>query len=233
MRVLSRLLAALAALALVVQSAAAQSILRDAETEALLKDMAAPLIAAAGLEPRNVDIVLVNDPSVNAFVAGGQAVYINSGLINTADTANQVQGVIAHELGHVTGGHVVRMSEGASAATGITLLSLLRASGFAQSFCTALLRLGMPAPEAACLLSALLEVTGGCYDITSLGASFALLSFAIGWGGICVHFQILSSVSKIRVSRLRFTLFRLLHGVIAAVIANLFTPFLPKQRRYF
>ena len=125
MRALSRLLVILAALAFTVQSATAQSILRDAETEALLRDMAAPLVAAAGLDPKNVDIVLINDPSVNAFVAGGQAVYINSGLINAADTANEVQGVIAHELGHITGGHVIRSSEGANAATGITLLSLL------------------------------------------------------------------------------------------------------------
>ncbi|MCJ2188588.1 M48 family metalloprotease [Novosphingobium beihaiensis] len=104
--------------------AAAQSILRDAETEALLHDMATPLIKAAGLDPANVDIVLVNDSSVNAFVAGGQAVYINSGLINEADTAGEVQGVIAHELGHVAGGHAV-LNRGGKAATGISLLSLL------------------------------------------------------------------------------------------------------------
>lgn len=125
MRVLSRLLGAVAAALLAIQPAAAQSILRDAETEALLRDMAAPIAAAAGFPPGNVEIVLINDPSVNAFVAGGQAIYINSGLINTADTANEVQGVIAHEMGHITGGHIIRSSEGAKAATGITLLSLL------------------------------------------------------------------------------------------------------------
>ncbi|MEQ1541645.1 MAG: M48 family metalloprotease [Novosphingobium sp.] len=115
---------AIAALALVAQPVAAQSILRDAETEALLKDMARPLIAAAGLDPANVDIVLVNDSSVNAFVAGGQAVYIHSGLINEASSAEEVQGVIAHELGHVTGGHAI--NDGASkAATPISILSLV------------------------------------------------------------------------------------------------------------
>jgi len=106
------------------QAVLAQSILRDAETEALLNDMAAPIVEASGLEPRNVDIVLINDSSVNAFVAGGQAVYINSGLINTATSANEVQGVIAHELGHVTGGHAV-LNLGAKEATGISILSLL------------------------------------------------------------------------------------------------------------
>lgn len=111
--------------ALLVQPAAAQSILRDAETEALLNDLARPLVVAAGLEPRNVELILIQDKEINAFVAGGQAVYLHSGLITQADNANQVQGVIAHELGHITGGHIVRFGEGAKAATGITILSLL------------------------------------------------------------------------------------------------------------
>lgn len=124
MRLLSCLLAVLTVLTLSIGSAAAQSILRDAETEALLNDMAAPLVEASGLDPANVDIVLVNDSSVNAFVMGGQAVYLNAGLINAADTANEVQGVIAHELGHITGGHAV-LNLGARSASNISLLSLL------------------------------------------------------------------------------------------------------------
>lgn len=124
-RLFTRVLSLGAALSLAVQPVAAQSVLRDAETEALLQDLAAPLVEAAGLEPGNVDIVLINDPSINAFVAGGQAVYLHSGLLDAADTANEVQGVIAHELGHITGGHIIRHSEGVGAATNITLLSLL------------------------------------------------------------------------------------------------------------
>ncbi|HKR90968.1 M48 family metalloprotease [Novosphingobium sp.] len=124
LRILAFVLTFLALCSWSTTPATAQSILRDAETEALLHDMATPLVKAAGLDPANVDIVLVNDSSVNAFVAGGQAVYVNSGLINEADTAGQVQGVIAHELGHVTGGHAV-LNQGASAATSISLLSLL------------------------------------------------------------------------------------------------------------
>jgi predicted Zn-dependent protease len=115
----------LSAFALTVQPAAAQSILRDAETEALFHDMSAPLIKAAGLDPKNVDIVLIGDPEINAFVAGGQVVYVHSGLIQAADNANEVQGVIAHELGHIASGDVIRGSEGAKAATGITILSLI------------------------------------------------------------------------------------------------------------
>ncbi len=119
-------LAALALLSVSVQPVAAQSVLRDAETEALLHDMATPLIVAAGLDPKNVDIVLVNDSSVNAFVAGGQAVYVHSGLINEADNVNQLQGVVAHELGHVVGGHAID-SRGMEAANRISILSLLLA----------------------------------------------------------------------------------------------------------
>jgi predicted Zn-dependent protease len=111
--------------AALAQPAAAQSILRDAETEALFRDMSRPLIEAAGLRPENVQIVLVGDGTINAFVAGGQIVYIHSGLITAADNANEVQGVIAHELGHITGGHVISGAQGAKAATAVMLLSLL------------------------------------------------------------------------------------------------------------
>ncbi len=125
-RVLARTaLVLLLSLVLALRPAAAQSVLRDAETEELFADMSAPLVEAAGLESDGFEIVLINDPTINAFVAGGQRVFIHSGLILAADNANEVQGVIAHELGHVAGGHIVRMSEGASAATGISLLSLI------------------------------------------------------------------------------------------------------------
>ncbi len=111
--------------AIAARPAAAQSILRDAETEALFRDMAKPIVAAAGLRPEDVQVVLIHDKSINAFVAGGQIVYIHSGLLAAADDANEVQGVIAHEVGHITGGHIIRMGEGIQIATGITLLSLL------------------------------------------------------------------------------------------------------------
>jgi predicted Zn-dependent protease len=130
-RFLAWALALLAACAFAAQPVFAQSVLRDAETEALLRDMSYPLIEASELEPENVEIVLINDPSINAFVAGGQVVYIHTGLLSAADTANEVQGVIAHELGHITAGHVVRFEERTRGAQGITLLSLLLGVGAA------------------------------------------------------------------------------------------------------
>ena len=112
----------------IVQPAAAQEVLRDSETELLFHDVSKPLIQAAGLDPNNVKVVLLRDNEINAFVAGGQIVYIHSGLLTAADNVNQLQGVIAHELGHVAGGHILRMDEGAGAATKISILSLVLAA---------------------------------------------------------------------------------------------------------
>ena len=121
----ARMAAIWALLVLAIQPVAAQSILRDAETEALLADMSRELILAAGLLPSNVNVVVINDRSINAFVAGTQDVYIHSGLIEAADSVNEVQGVIAHELGHIALGHSITRSESASKAGNITILSLL------------------------------------------------------------------------------------------------------------
>jgi len=112
-------------IAFTASTAHAQERLRDAETEAFFREMSAPIITAAGLDPKNVDVVLLNDGEINAFVAGGQTVYMNSGLIGAADHAEEVQGVFAHELGHIVGGHAIRGGEGSRPAIAITLLSLL------------------------------------------------------------------------------------------------------------
>jgi predicted Zn-dependent protease len=113
----------------VVQPAAAQDegpqVLRDTETEQLFRDMSAPLIVAAGLDPRSTKVVLLGDPEINAFVATGQTVYLQSGLIFAADNVNQVQGVVAHELGHVVAGDAIRSASGQKEATGISILSLV------------------------------------------------------------------------------------------------------------
>jgi predicted Zn-dependent protease len=103
----------------------AQSILRDAETEALMRDVARPLKEAAGLDPRSVEIYIVADPSINAFATLGQRVFFNTGFFVAADDVNKFQGVMAHELGHVAAGHAVRFSEGAGPATSISILSLI------------------------------------------------------------------------------------------------------------
>jgi predicted Zn-dependent protease len=112
------------------QPAAAQDdsgpqVLRDTETELLFRDMSVPLIKAAGLDPGSVKVVLIGDPEINAFVSQGQTVYLQSGLIDAADNVNQVQGVVAHELGHVVAGDAIRSGQGEKKALGVTILSLL------------------------------------------------------------------------------------------------------------
>ncbi|HCW59712.1 MAG TPA: peptidase M48 [Sphingobium sp.] len=124
-RLLQFLALALASLALMTRPALAQQILRDAETEAFMADMSAPLVKAAGMTPKNVQVLVINDPEINAFVAGGQYVWVHSGLIAQADNVNQLQGVVAHELGHIEGGHIIRSGEGIKDATSVTLLSLV------------------------------------------------------------------------------------------------------------
>jgi predicted Zn-dependent protease len=115
------------------QPAAAQSVLRDSETELLFRDMSKPLIEAARLDPKSVKVVLIQDDEINAFVATGQVVYIHTGLIAAADNANQLQAVIAHELGHVAGGHSIRVYEGESVASKISILSLVLAAAAAAA----------------------------------------------------------------------------------------------------
>src|SRR3982751_3142335 len=109
----------------IAQQDSGPSLLRDTETELLFKDMSKPLIVAAGLDPNSVQVVLLNDPEINAFVATGQTVYVQSGLLAVTDNVDQLQGVVAHELGHVVAGDAIRSSGGQKQAVGITILSLV------------------------------------------------------------------------------------------------------------
>ena len=125
---LALMLSTLAVRPAFAQADSGPSVLRDTETELLFKQMSAPLIVAAGLDPRAVNVVLLNDPEINAFVATGQTVYVQSGLLEATDNVNQLQGVVAHELGHVIAGDAIRSGEGAKQATGISILSLVLAA---------------------------------------------------------------------------------------------------------
>lgn len=110
--------ALVAALALHANAARAQgiSLIRDAEIEQALRDYTDPLLRAASLEPADVKIYLVQDPSLNAFVSGGQNIFIHTGLIVETDRPAQLKGVIAHEIGHISGGHLARSREALSQA---------------------------------------------------------------------------------------------------------------------
>lgn len=105
------------------------SLLRDAEIETFLEDYAHPIFRAAGLHEDSVEILLVNDGSFNAFAAGSRYMGLNTGLLTTADTPNQIEAVIAHETGHIAGGHSARTQDAMSAANVPMLLGLILAAG--------------------------------------------------------------------------------------------------------
>lgn len=112
------------ALPTVSTPAFAQTILRDAESEWFIRKISTPIFEAAGLSPSAVEIYLIYDNSINAF-AFYQNMALHSGLIQKADNLNQVVGVIAHETGHIAGGHSARIQEGAKRSLGIMLASVL------------------------------------------------------------------------------------------------------------
>lgn len=90
--------------------------IRDAEIERILRGYSEPIFAAAGLDAKSVNIYIINDDSLNAFVAGGQNVFIHTGMITTLKTPNELKGVIAHETGHISGGHLARGADAAGKA---------------------------------------------------------------------------------------------------------------------
>lgn len=109
--------------------AAAQTFIRDAEIEATIRSWATPLLRAAGIPPSDVRLHLVRSDQLNAFVAGGMRIFIYTGLLQRAETPGQVIGVLAHEIGHIQGGHLARTRgelENASAQT--ILFTLLGAA---------------------------------------------------------------------------------------------------------
>ncbi len=92
-------------------SGSGMSLLRDTEIEADIHTMMTPIWRVAGLDPPAVHIYLVSDPSINSFVAGGQNIFLNSGMLLRADSPNQLIGVLAHESGHIAGGHLYKGAE--------------------------------------------------------------------------------------------------------------------------
>jgi predicted Zn-dependent protease len=111
-RIAAALAASLALLAPSMQATAQElSLIRDAETEALIADYTAPIFRAAGVSSNNIKVHLVNDTTFNAFVVDGRNMFINTGAILLSETPNQLIGVIAHETGHITGGHITGLRQ--------------------------------------------------------------------------------------------------------------------------
>ena len=110
---------------------AQQSIIRDAEIETNIGEWTSDVIRAAGMSPDQIKIVLVQSSDVNAFVAGGANIFIYTGLIDKTENEGEVIGVIAHELGHVAGGHLTRTGEVARNASFEAMIGALVGLGAA------------------------------------------------------------------------------------------------------
>ena len=106
-------------------AASGRSLIRDAEIERTLNRLSTPVFRAAGLAPQTVDLYIVQDRSLNAYVTGGRNIFLHTGLLTELDTPEEVLGVIAHEVGHITGGHEARRAINLRNARGPALIGLL------------------------------------------------------------------------------------------------------------
>lgn len=131
-QVINRLVSLVCAIALLASSiaipqvqAAGLPLIRDAEIEGLMRIYTRPIFRAAGLNPRSVKVYLINQPNINAFVAGGQRIFIHTGLLQQAANPNEVIGVLAHETGHIAGAHLARLGSQIEKASNLAILSML------------------------------------------------------------------------------------------------------------
>lgn len=103
----------------------ALSVIRDSEIEFVLTHYVRQIFKAVHLPPENAEIVLINDPSINAFVAGGQTIFVHTGLITSAKSADDLVFVLSHETGHIVGGHITRGMAAMEKAQTTALISTL------------------------------------------------------------------------------------------------------------
>jgi predicted Zn-dependent protease len=133
---ISRLIAAVTAAALaaapgsvLAQENRGPALLRDTEIEQLLRDYTRPILRSAGLEKQNIQVVIINDSGFNAFVADGRRIFVNYGALMKSDTPNQIIGVLAHETGHLAGGHLAKMREQLAQAQTQMIIAMLLGAG--------------------------------------------------------------------------------------------------------
>ena len=118
---------------LMASAAQAQGLLRDADLEYGLQQVATPVLRAAGLNPAQVKVLVVNDNSLNAFVVGQDAIFVHYGLINKLASAEMLQAVLAHEAAHITNGHITRRMTNLKSARTATGLGLALAAAAAAA----------------------------------------------------------------------------------------------------
>ena len=120
---------AVAPMAAVAQENKGPPVLRDTETEQLLREYTRPILRAAGLEKQNIQMVIINQGVFNAFVADGRRIFVNYGAIMQSETPNQIIGVMAHETGHLAGGHLAKMREQMAQAQTQMIIAMLLGAG--------------------------------------------------------------------------------------------------------
>jgi len=104
-------------------------LIRDAEIEQLLREYTQPILRVAGLSKQNIRVVIINQRAFNAFVADGRRIFVNAGALMDAETPNQIIGVLAHETGHIAGGHLSRMREEMAAASTQAIIAVILGAG--------------------------------------------------------------------------------------------------------
>jgi predicted Zn-dependent protease len=120
---------AVAPMAALAQENKGPPILRDTESEALLREYTRPILRTAGLEKQNIQMVIINESVFNAFVADGRRIFVNYGAIMQSETPNQIIGVLAHETGHLAGGHLAKMREQLAQAQTQMIIAMLLGAG--------------------------------------------------------------------------------------------------------
>ncbi|NDW05291.1 M48 family metalloprotease [Jiella pacifica] len=105
-------------------------VVRDAEIESLIADYTRPLLKAAGLSRSGIETVLINSNDFNAFVLG-RRIFVNTGAVAFTETPNQLIGIIAHEIGHLKGGHQQRLRDRLEGAKVMTIAAAILGAGVA------------------------------------------------------------------------------------------------------
>ena len=180
--------------------AASISLIRDAEIEATLDQIAAPILEAAGLGRNSVRIYIVRDDELNAFVAGGMNLFLNTGLLMRSEHPGQLAGVIAHEVGHIAGGHLTRVAGAQRRAAAemilATVLGAAAAVAGAPSLGTAIITGGQSYAQ-----SGLMRFSRSQEQAADQAAVSYLDRVGISTAGLAEFFRILDNQNVLAVSR--------------------------------
>ena len=176
------------------------NLIRDAEIETTLHQITNPILEAAGISPGSVHLYIVRDRRLNAFVAGGMNLFINTGLLMRTEHPGQLAGVIAHEVGHIAGGHISRVGKAQSRAAAEVILSTVLGAAAAVA--------GAPALGTAIIAGGQTYAQGEFFSFSrsqEQAADQAALSYLrqldISAAGLAEFFRILDEQSLLSVSQ--------------------------------